>query len=96
MNFDEYFSKYLDHEQLHFKCYENLKDINVLNLKFTFLLRTFGLHFGSPKICFNCHKLYLTTYNKLKNNLKHITMLMIKYNINSIYPHLTINKVYKR
>ena len=68
MKFDDYFSKYLDNKQLHVKCKENLKESNIISLKFTFLLRTYGLHFANPKICFNCHKTYLTLYKIIENN----------------------------
>ena len=80
MKFDDYFSKYLDNKQLHVKCKENLKESNIISLKFTFLLRTYGLHFANPKICFNCHKTYLTLYKIIENNLKNIIILMLEYN----------------
>ena len=80
MKFDDYFSKYLDNKQLHVKCKENLKESNIISLKFTFLLRTYGLYFANPKICFNCHKTYLTLYKIIENNLKNIIILMLEYN----------------
>jgi len=80
MNFDDYFTKYLDNKQLHSKCKRNLKETNILSLKIIFLLRTLGLYFGSPKICFNCHKIYLSIYSTIENNIKNITILMLDYN----------------
>ena len=84
MTFDQYFSKYLDNKQIHIDCKDNLKKVKLMNLKFTFFLRKYGIYFAQPKICFSCHKTYLMVNNIIENNIDKFTILIMDYYAQSI------------
>jgi len=79
MNFDTYFAKYLDSKKLHLECKNSLIKANFKTLKFIFLLRTLGIHFGFPKVCFECHKTYLFVYKIIELNINHLILHILDY-----------------